>query len=197
VRNLLIKDKMNELKKELLLDEASKQFEELGYEQMKVATLAKTAKVSVGTIYSIFTSKEGLYLSYIEHQICAFYTELENKINSKTTAEEKIRNFIELKFSYYTQKKKAIEQSATNNPLFFNTLVQEHSTAFKKIYTYLEKCFIEINPKINKDKATRLSFAINGFSDGYISLWLELNDNLMQRVDEVSELFMIMIGDCK
>jgi len=191
-----IKDKMNELKKELLLEEASKIFEEIGYEQMKVADLAKTAKVSVGTIYALFNSKEGLYLSYIEHQINNFFIELEDRALAKSTPSEKIYTFIELKFSYYTQKRKAIEQSATNNPLFFNTLVQEHSEAFQKIYNYLEKCFIELNPKIDEDKATRMAFAINGFSDGYISLWLEFDDNLMERVDEVSRLFIGMVESC-
>ena len=78
-----IKDKMNELKKELLLEEASKIFEEIGYEHMKVADLAKTAQVSIGTIYSLFNSKEGLYLSYIEHQINNFFLELEDKALSK------------------------------------------------------------------------------------------------------------------
>ena len=163
-----IKDKMNELKKELLLEEASKMFEEVGYEQMKVANLAKAAKVSVGTIYAIFNSKEGLYFSYLEHQINNFFKELEGKVTNNSSPNEKIKIFIELKFSYYTQKKKAIEKSATNNPLFFNTLAQEHSKAFEKIYLFLQKCFMEINSKIDKEKATRMAFAINGFSDGYI-----------------------------
>ena len=188
-----IKNKMNELKKELLLEEASKVFEDIGYEKMKIADLAKTAKVSVGTIYALFNSKEGLYLSYLEHQINNFFAELEDKVLAKATPSEKIHTFIELKFSYYTQKRKAVEQSATNNPLFFNTLVQEHSEAFQKIYNYLEKCFMELNPKIDKDKATRMAFAIKGFSDGYISLWLELDDNLMEKVDEVSKLFIDMV----
>jgi len=191
-----IKNKMNELKKELLLEEASKMFEELGYEQMKVANLAKKAHVSVGTIYAIFNSKEGLYFSYLEHQINSFFKELESKITNNSSPNEKIKIFIELKFSYYTQKKKAIEHSATNNPLFFNTLAQEHSQSFKKIYTFLEECFMEINPKIHKDKAKRMAFAINGFSDGYISLWLENNDDLLKYTDEVCKLFTNMIKDC-
>jgi len=192
-----IKDKMQDLKKEFLLEEASKQFEEVGYELMKVADLAKLAKVSVGTIYSLFNSKEDLYLAYLEHQICSFFLELEEKTLEANDPQDKIYAFIELKFSYYSQKRKAIEQSATNNPLFFNTLVKEHSVAFGKIYDYLEKCFIELNPKIDKDKATRMAFAINGFSDGYISLWLEMDDDLMKKVDEVTELFITMIKNHK
>ena len=188
-----IKDKMHKLKKELLLEEASKQFEEIGYEHMKVADLAKTAKVSVGTIYALFNSKEGLYLAYIEHQINSFYLELEDRALSKSSPKEKIHTFIELKFSYYNQKRKAIEQSATNNPLFFNTLYKEHSKPFQKIYRYLAKCFIELNPIFDEAGAMRMAFGINGFSDGYISQWLELNDNLMSKVDEVSELFNCMV----
>ena len=191
-----IKDKMYELKKELLLEEASKQFEELGYEQMKVADLAKSAKVSVGTIYSIFDSKEGLYLAYIEHQINNFYVELENRALSKSIPQEKIHAFIELKFSYYNQKRKAIEQSATNNPLFFNTLYNEHSNSFQNIYHYLSKCFRELNPKMDEHQSMRMAFAINGFSDGYISQWLEINDNILDKVDEVSSLFTGMIEGC-
>jgi len=191
-----IKDKMNELKKELLLEEASKQFEEIGYEHMKIADLARIAQVSVGTIYALFNSKEGLYLAYIEHQIDNFFVELENRALSKSTPREKIHTFIELKFSYYSQKRKAIEQSATNNPLFFNTLYKEHSQPFQKIYKYLAKCFIELNPSFDEAGAMRMAFGINGFSDGYISQWLELNDNLMSKVDEVSELFSRMVEGC-
>jgi len=188
-----IKDKMQDLKKEFLLEEASKQFEEIGYEQMKVADLAKIAKVSVGTIYSLFSSKEGLYLAYLEHQICSFFMELEEKTFNVKSPQEKIKTFIELKFSYYTQKRKAVEQNATNNPLFFNTLYKEHSKPFQKIYTYLAKCFIELNSSFDEEKAMRMAFAINGFSDGYISQWLELDNDLMDKVDEVSELFIHML----
>jgi len=191
-----IQNKMQDLKRELLLQEASKMFEELGYEQMKVANMAKIAHVSVGTIYAIFTSKEGLYLAYIEHQIQAFVNELEEKTKLLNNPHEKIRVFIKLKFSYYTQKKKAIEKSATNNPLFFNTLAQEHTEAFEKIYLFLQNCFIELNPQIDTQKAKRLSFAFNGFSDGYISLWLETDDDLMQYTDEVCELFTNMLHEC-
>ena len=191
-----IQNKIHDLKKELLLQEASKLFEEVGYEQMKVAGLAKIAHVSVGTIYTIFSSKEGLYLAYIEHQIKKFFAELEEKTASFTLAQEKIRAFIELKFLYYTQKKRAIQSGTTNNPLFFNTLAQEHSEAFEKIYLFIQECFIELNPKIDTQKAKRLSYAFNGFSDGYISLWLENGDDLMHYIDEVCELFTNMLGEC-
>jgi hypothetical protein len=38
-----------------------------------------------------------------------------------------------------------------------------------------------------------MAFALNGFSDGYISRWLEVDDELMDRVDEVCNLFVGMV----
>ena len=175
------------------MNEASILFEDIGYVDMKVDDLAKIAGVSIGTIYSLFNSKEGLYLAYIEHQIDNFFTELQARALVKTTPKEKIHTFIELKFTYYHQKRKAIEESATNNPLFFSTLYSENTNAFQKIYQYLAECFMELNPKLNDEEAMRMAFALNGFSDGYISQWLELNNDLLSRVDEVSTLFVGMI----
>ncbi|MEA3373701.1 MAG: TetR/AcrR family transcriptional regulator [Campylobacterota bacterium] len=188
---------MHELKKELLLKEASTHFEEAGYEQMKVADLAKAAGVSIGTIYAIFDSKEGLYMAYIEHQIDIFFTELQKSITSDDDAEKRIRTYINLKFSYYTQKRKAIEQGAKNNPLFFNTLYSELSNPFQKIYLFLSECFRELNPELDQGQAIRMAFVLNGFSDGYVSQWLELQDDLMSRVDEACSLFICMIKGCK
>ena len=191
-----IKDKVNEFKKELLLEQASEMFEEFGYEQMKVVDLAKKAKISIGVIYSFFNSKEGLYIAYIEYHINRLYAELEKNNPPESDPKEKVHAYIELKFSYYTQKRKAIEHGAANNPLFFNTLYNEHSNPFQKIYLYLATCFIELNPKLSQDQAMRMAFALNGFSDGYISLWLEIHDDLNERVDEVCNLFLKMLKDC-
>jgi len=190
-----IKNKMQILKKELLLEEASKAFEAVGYEQMKIVDLAKKAQVSAGTIYTLFNSKEGLYLAYLEHQMNHFYEELLSRSQAETP-QKNIYLFIHLKFSYYQQKRKAIEQSAADNPFFFNTLYKEHTVVIEKIYLFLSETFMQLNPKLDEAAAMRLAFGLNGFSDGYISQWLELNDNLLDRTDEVSELFLTMITGC-
>ncbi len=187
---------MHEVKKDLLLQEASHFFEEAGYEETKLSDLAKKAGVSMGTIYGYFHSKEGLYMAYIEHQIDAFVAELEAKTAQIDDVQEKIQIFTQLKFSYYTQKRKAIEKSATNNPLFFNTLVQEHSEGFEKIYLFLQSCFMQLNAQIGKDKAIRLSYAFNGFGDGYICSWLENGGDLMCYADEMCGLFTKMLREC-
>ena len=188
-----IKEKMNNLKKELLLQEASKLFEEIGFEQMKVANLAKSAGVSIGTIYGMFESKEGLYLAYIEYQINAFTKELENRITPDDSAQKKLQVFIALKFSYYTNKHEALNHSVRNNPFFFNALYKENSHPLQSIFLFQSDCFKEINKNLDEYSALQLAYLFNGFSDGYVSRWFEVHDDMMSKVDEACELFIGMV----
>jgi AcrR family transcriptional regulator len=188
-----IKTKMHELKKDLLLQEASVLFEEVGYEEIKVADLAKIAGVSIGTIYGFFESKEGLYLAYIEHQIHTFTKELEKRTLQIDDAELKLKVFIEMKFSYYTNKCEALQHSVKNNPFFFNSLYKENVHPLQNIFLFQAKCFKEINENLNDDSAMQMAYLFNGFSDGYVSRWFEIQDDLMGKVDEACKLFVGMV----
>jgi AcrR family transcriptional regulator len=188
-----IKTKMNELKKDLLLQEASVLFEETGYEEMKVADLAKIAGVSIGTIYGLFESKEGLYLAYIEHQIHTFTNELEKRTFHIDDAVLKLKVFIELKFSYYTDKCEALNHSVKNNPFFFSAFYQENAHPFENIFLFQATCFKELNSNLNDEDAMQMAYLFNGFSDGYVSRWFEVQDDLTGKVDEACELFVGMV----
>ena len=188
-----IKTKMHELKKDLLLQEASVLFEEVGYEEMKVANLAKIAGVSIGTIYGFFESKEGLYLAYIEHQIKTFTKELEKRTVEVDDAELKLKVFIEMKFSYYSNKSEALQHSVKNNPFFFNALYKENVHPLQNIFLFQAECFKEINKNLNDDSAMEMAYLFNGFTDGYVSRWFEVQDDLMAKVDESCALFVGMV----
>ena len=188
-----IKAKMHDLKKTLILDEASTLFEEIGYEQMKVADLAKTLSISIGTIYGMFDSKEGLYMAYIEHQINTFTMELEKRVTPDDSAEKRLKAFIELKFSYYTQKYIALDHSVKNNPFFFNTLYKSNVHPLQNIFLFQAECFKEIDSNINDDDAMQLVYLFNSFSDGYVSRWFEVQYDLMSKVDEACRLFIGMV----
>jgi len=188
-----IKTKMNELKKDLLLQEASVFFEDVGYEEMKVADLAKSVGVSIGTIYGFFESKEGLYLAYIEHQIHTFTGELEKKTLLIDDADLKLKVFIEMKFSYYTNKCEALKHGVKNNPFFFNSLYKENAHPLQNIFLFQANCFKELNKNLNDDSAMQMAYLFNGFTGGYVSRWLEVQDDLMSKTDEACELFVGMV----
>jgi len=185
--------KIHEMKKELILQEASQIFEVSGYENMKISVLAKNVGVSQSTIYSMFESKDGLYIEYIRLQIKNFLEEL-IPLTINCTSIEKLYKFTALKFEYYMKKEKAIEPNIKNNPLFFNTLYHDYTNPFEEVYKFLADVFCEYDSTISNDKAIKLAYSFNGYSDGYITLWMEKqNIDLLQSTEEVCTSFLSII----
>jgi AcrR family transcriptional regulator len=135
-----INRKIFEIKKELILKEASLIFEESGYENMKISDLAKNVGVSQSTIYSMFENKDGLYIKYIKLQIRNFLQELTVLITNSTSY-EKLYKFTALKFEYYVKKERAIESRIKNNPLFFNAFYNDYTNPLKRSMNFLLKSF--------------------------------------------------------
>lgn len=186
-----INEKMKEIKKDLLLEEASKLFETVGYESMKISDLAKNAGVSQSTIYAIFINKEGLYLEYIRYHIRGFMEELNSLITPNSTNRDKIEAFIKLKFSYYIQKEKALQHTLKNNPLFFNTLYNDFNNPFDEVYEFLANTFKQFDSNVDDIEAMKRAYALSGYSDGYISFWMVTkNIDLFESVHEVCTTFL-------
>jgi len=186
-----INEKMKEIKKDLLLKEASILFETVGYENMKISDLAKNAGVSQSTIYTLFINKEGLYIEYIRYHIIGFMEELHSSITSDSTNYDKIEAFIRLKFSYYIQKEKALQHTLKNNPLFFNTLYSNFNDPFYEIYTFLANTFKQLDSTLSDTEAMKRAYSFSGYSDGYISFWMVTkNIDLLESVHEVCNTFL-------
>ena len=188
-----INRKIFEIKKELILKEASLIFEESGYENMKISDLAKNVGVSQSTIYSMFENKDGLYIEYIKLQIRNFLQELTVLITNSTSY-KKLYKFTALKFEYYVKKERAIESRIKNNPLFFNAFYNDYTNPFEEIYEFLAQIFQEYDNNINYQKALKLAYTFNSFSDGYITLWIEKQDfELISLTEEVCTSFFEII----
>lgn len=193
-----VNQKIYEIKKELILQEASLIFEKEGYEEMKISNLAKIAGVSQSTIYSMFENKDGLYLEYIRFHIKGFLEKLNSLISNSSSDYERINAFIKLKFEYFIQKEKALSQNIKNNPLFFNSLYNDYTNPFEDIYKYLANTFIKINPSLNEAKSIELAYSLNSFSDGYIALWMEKqNIDLISLVDEICDNCIYIVNSKK
>jgi AcrR family transcriptional regulator len=184
--------KIHEIKKELILQEASLIFEKSGYDSMKISDLAKNVGVSQSTIYSMFENKEGLYIEYIKLQIKIFLEEL-TQLTINSTAYEKLNKFTALKFKNYIQKEKAIESNIKNNPLFFNTFYHDITNPLEEVYKFLTDTFLEYDPNISHDKAVKLAYLFNSYSDGYITLWMENDIDLANISNEVCTSFLSIL----
>ena len=192
-----VKTKMNQLKRELLLQEASGYFETVGFEEMKVADLAKSAGVSIATIYGFFESKEGLYQAYISYQIETFMLEFKKRTADLDDSKEKLRVFTEMKFSNYMEKAEALNHSVKNNPFYFSLFYKENAHPFHDIFLFQAEYFKEINNTLNDDSAMEMSYLFNGFTDGYVSRWFDVRNDLMAKVDEACELFIGIVKGYK
>ncbi len=185
--------KIHEIKRELILQEASLIFEKSGYDSMKISDLAKNVGVSQSTIYSMFENKEGLYIEYIKLQIKNFLEELA-QLTINSTAYEKLNKFTALKFKNYMEKEKAIISNIKNNPLFFNSFYHDKSNPIEETYEFLANTFLEYDPDISYNKALKLAYLFNSFTDGYITFWLEKeNIDLGNLSNEVCTGFLSII----
>ena len=192
--SMSIKTKMHELKKDLLLQEASHFFEEVGYEEMKLSDLAKKAGVSMGTIYGYFNSKEGLYAAYITYQIDQFIQEFFSETEHLASAEEKLKVYARLKFSYYMRKSNALVHSIRHNPFYFPGFYKVNVHPLAKIFTALSLSFKEIDPALSEHEAVEMAYLFNGLTDGYVGRWYEEQYDLMGKTDEACRRFLAMMN---
>jgi AcrR family transcriptional regulator len=188
-----IKSKINQLKREMLLQEASYFFEEVGYEEMKLSELAKKAGVSMGTIYGYFNSKEGLYAAYIAYQIDQFMQEFSRETEHLSSAEEKLKVYAGLKFSYYMRKSNALSYSIRHNPFYFPGFYKVNAHPLGKIFTALSLSFREIDPALSENEAVEMAYLFNGLTDGYVGRWYEEQYDLMGKTDEACRRFLAMM----
>ena len=180
------------MKRALILEKASAMFEKLGFAELKVSELAQEAGVSVGTIYSYFESKEGLYsacvLTDIERAYELFVTIFEQESSFERILEQSVR----IKFDVLTQKRKSLESGVLNNPFFFESQQIEHKEAFDKIYGL----YIEPIDKIKSVEVDswQLVYILNSIGNAYVLRWIEGElDSLEGKEREVCAIFMSIL----
>ena len=181
-----IKEQLKDIKKELILEKVSTYFEEVSYEHTKIADISKDLDIAVGTLYKLFTSKENLYYEYLMHQVNKFYLELLN--NQTDNPEENIKTFIKLKYSYFVQKRKAIESNIKTDPLFFHKLYTGEENPMNNVYKLLEKN-IELFLKDNTKNYQQLAICFNRLSDGFVEDWMARDFDLINEINTTFNMF--------
>lgn len=181
-----IKEQLKDIKKELILEKVSEYFERVSYEDTKIADVSKDLDIAVGTLYKLFTSKENLYYEYLMYQVNKFYLELlENQIDKP---KENIKFFIKLKYSYYIQKRKAIESNIVTDPFFFHKVYSGSQNPMNEVYKLLEKN-IKLILQDETKNYTLLAICLNRLSDGFIEDWLISDLDLLNEIDTTFNMF--------
>jgi AcrR family transcriptional regulator len=192
-----IKTKLQDVKRGLILEAAAKLFETEGYEQLKVSELAKSVGVSVGTIYGLFESKEGLYMAYVRAQIGQYLAALDARLEGVDSPEAQLREVFALKFEYFGSKRRAVEECAKNNPLFFSNIRHSEPEILEEVYVRISKIVQAIRPDLGGSEALELAYQIIGLSDGYLTYWLAHDGDLMSRLPKLHAQLLMIIKECR
>ncbi len=181
-----IKEQLKDIKKELILEKVSEYFEKVSYEHTKIADISKDLDIAVGTLYKLFTSKENLYYEYLMYQVNKFYLEL--LANQTDNPEENIKTFIKIKYSYFIQKRKAIESNIKTDPLFFHKLYTGEENPMNNVYKLLEEN-IELFLKDDTKNYQQLAMCFNRLSDGFVEDWMMRDFDLLNEIDTTFDMF--------
>lgn len=187
-----LNEKVDELKKKLILDTASEYFKTLGYEKTQIDKISKDLSIGVGTIYGYFKSKEGLFLAWLQSIIDKAYSDIKNHCEVPNEPVGKLKMIVEYKIDYFEKNKTTIKGYMENNQLFLRGISRRKEHPMAKVYEYCAEIIKQIKP-VDDNEAYLLASIFDGIINNYIEYSFE-EDNLIDKIDEIVERFLRLVG---
>ncbi len=189
-----IASKIKDLKKSLVLEEACKYFEEVGFENVKMSDLAKNCDISVGQLYKLFDSKENIFYEYVSYIINQFYENLISQSKELSSPKDKLLLYLRLKFAIFNDKKRTLTDPVAGDPLFFSKLNTKNRKIVQPIFEFLS---IELE-KLAREYGLeddlnflQVAYIFNSFTMGYVEYWLNSDDDKLNvDVEDILERFI-------
>ena len=188
----VIRQKVIETKRNLILEEVSKIFEAEGFSTVKMQEIAKRLGMSVGALYKLFDSKEALYYAYIDYQIRRFHEALAAACPSSEDPRSCLARFVRMKFDVFAAKRKAIEDPVVGDPLFFLKMNTHKSDPARPIFEYLGRLFerLDLSEPLRERNFLKLAYLFNAFTTGYVEYWIHHDGALDESAEDVLEEFL-------
>ncbi|MFZ3052946.1 MAG: TetR/AcrR family transcriptional regulator [Sulfuricurvum sp.] len=192
---MTFKRKMQEIKRDLIIEEATNLFIRDGYENMKIADLAKNAGVSIGAIYSMFGSKEALYNQYMLGQIEFYIEMMEQELENHTDPIEMLRVVTRIKFEAIMKNKNGIKENLMSDPTFYLHVSSDDNNPLTHMYMYISEKIMEPLAKSlgNTVQPMELFFIYDGLTFGIAKYWILTGGDLMRRINQSIEMFLTIL----
>jgi len=192
---MTFKRKMQEIKRDLIIEEATNLFIRDGYENMKIVDLAKNAGVSIGAIYSMFGSKEALYNQYIMGQIEFYIEMMEQELENHTDPIEMLRVVTRIKFEAIMKNKNGIKENLMSDPTFYLHASFDENNPLMHMYMYISEKIMEPLAKSlgNTVQPMELFFIYDGLTFGMAKYWILTGGDLMRRINQSIEMFLTIL----
>ncbi|MFK5881494.1 MAG: TetR/AcrR family transcriptional regulator [Sulfurospirillum sp.] len=188
-----IATKVKDLKRDLILQEACRYFEEVGFENVKMSDLAKNCDISVGQLYKLFASKENIFHEYVRYQINLFYKEIQDACLHIGKPKDRLLLYLQLKFKIFKNKKKTLRDPVLGDPLFFSKLNIQNKDLTKPIFEFLRGEFESLAKEYELTQEIdylQVAYIFNSFSMGYVEYWLNSDEELEVDEEEIMERFI-------
>ncbi len=188
----LMQQRVKDLKRELVLEYAGRYFEEVGFEAVTMAELAKKCEISVGALYKLFDSKDALFYAYVKYQIDALYQEIVKATANVEDVEERLQIVIEKKFETFCSKSKLIFDPIAGDPLFFMKLSKSRENPAQIIYDYTAGLFEQLCQKrrMECENPMKLAYLFHNFLLGFIEYWLHFGGDLRKESRNALKMFI-------
>jgi len=188
----LLKQMVAQTKREVVLGAVSRLFEREGLAKLKMQDIARALGISVGALYKLFASKEELFLAYVGYQIELFYKNLIERTQHRSDPKECLRIYTELKFSVFSQKRKALEDPLMGDPLYFLKMGRAQYKLVEPIHRQLATWFARLDAAtpLKERDFLRIAYLFHAFTNGYVEYWLLHGGSLEERSEEAVELFL-------
>ena len=188
----LIQQKVKDLKRELVLEQAGRYFEEVGFEAVTMAQLAKQCGISVGALYKLFESKDALFYAYVEHEIRLLHEEIVRESEKYDDTVRKLQVIVEKKFHTFCSKSKLIFDPIAGDPLFFTKLSHSRQNPAQIIYDYTAVLFAQLAREraLRSDDAMQTAYLFHNFLLGFIEHWLQFGGDLQAQSGQALKLFL-------
>ncbi|OHD84056.1 MAG: hypothetical protein A3J39_01060 [Sulfuricurvum sp. RIFCSPHIGHO2_12_FULL_44_8] len=189
------KQKAQEQKRDLILEEATALFIKEGYENMKISELAKNAGVSIGVIYTLFGSKETLYNHYVMNQMEYYIEVIKEELQHHTDHLEMLKVVTKIHFSAIIKNKNALKESIVSDPTFFLNIAADEDNPLLHLYTYITETVMKplLNEMGCQKDPLEVFFLYDGITLGMIKYWIVKGGDLMERVDEAIETLLLIL----
>ncbi|MBR1680275.1 TetR/AcrR family transcriptional regulator [bacterium] len=187
-----LNEKVDELKKNLILETASEYFKTLGYGKTQIDKISKDLNIGVGTIYGYFKSKEGLFIAWLQNIINNVYVQMKEGCENVSDPIEKLAVVIDYKVSYFEKNRVTVKSYMENNQLFLRGISRRKEHPMAVILEFCADIIKEIKP-MSDDEAYLLANIFDGIINTYIECSFE-DEQLFGKKDEILERFLRVVG---
>lgn len=183
----IIDEELSRVKKELYLNAAARYFDEVGYKNFKISDLSKELEASVGTIYNLFGSKEGLYVEYLVLKLEIFLEKLIKEEGNDPV--ENLKSYLTYKYEDFIQSSEDAHEPLTNDSYFFHKLEILNHKVVDDIYQFLARQLRILVPGENANHI-HLAILFKKLSDGFIVSYLYHQCSTENIIDKTIEIFL-------